>query len=427
MNIIFKEIRIVNPEQDLDGIFDLFIKDGMIHSMAPSNTMNEPDSTIIPGKDLIAMPGFFDMHVHLREPGFEYKEDIQSGCSAAANGGFTGVCCMPNTKPVIDNVSVVELIRKKSQNLPVEVKISATITQGSEGKLLSPFYELHEAGVVMFTDDGRCVTSSEVMKRAFNYASTKKLLIAQHCEEHCMTDSFSVNEGMMSSSLGLKGYPSVAEDIIVQRDILLNEYCGNNPYHVSHISTKNSVKFIREAKSKGINVTCEVTPHHFCLNEEFLSSYDTNYKMNPPLRTKEDIKEILEGLKDGTIDCIASDHAPHALHEKEVEFERAPNGIVGLETTIGLTFTYLYHTNILTLNEIINKLSTNPRKILKLEPIIIKEGNQANLTIINPDEEWIVDKRQFKSKSKNTPFNGFKLKGKPKFVINNCQAIESTL
>lgn len=427
MKVIFKEIRIVNPDQDLDGIFDLYIKDGIIESIASAITPDNPDVTIISGKDLVACPGFFDMHVHLREPGFEYKEDIQSGCASAANGGFTGVCCMPNTKPVIDNVSVVQLINQKSQNLPVDVKISATITQGGEGKLLSPFYELHESGVVMFTDDGKCVTNAEVMKRAFNYASTKKLLIAQHCEEHNMTDGFSVNEGIMSSSLGLKGYPSVAEDIIVQRDILLNEYSGNNPYHVSHISTKNSVKFIKEAKTKGLNVTCEVTPHHFCLNEEFLSGYDTNYKMNPPLRTKEDIQEIIIGLKDGTIDCIASDHAPHALHEKEVEFERAPNGIVGLETTVGLTFTYLYHTNILSLNDIIKKLSINPRKILKLDPIIIKEGNKANLTIINPEEEWIVDKRLFKSKSKNTPFNGFKLKGKPKFIVNNCQIIESNL
>ncbi|MCX7737050.1 MAG: dihydroorotase [Candidatus Kapabacteria bacterium] len=427
MNIIFKSIRVVNPEQNLDGIFDLWIKDGFIHSIATSITNEEPETRVIPGKDLVALPGFFDMHVHLREPGFEYKEDIQSGCAAAANGGFTGVCCMPNTNPVIDNVSVVELIRKKAENLPVDVKISAAITQGSQGKQLSPFYELNEAGVVMFTDDGKCVTSSEVMKRAFNYASTKKLLIAQHCEDHSLTENFSVNEGVMSSSLGLKGYPSVAEDIIVKRDILLNEYTGNNPYHISHISTKNSVKFIREAKSRGLNVTCEVTPHHFCLNEEFLSSYDTNYKMNPPLRTKEDIQEILAGLKDGTIDCIASDHAPHALHEKEVEFEKAPYGIVGLETTIGLTFTYLYHTNILTLNDIINKLSTNPRKILNLEPIIIKEGNQANLTIVDIDEEWIVDKNQFKSKSKNTPFNGFKLKGKPKYIINKNQIIESTL
>lgn len=427
MNIIFKEIRVVNPEQNLDGIFDLWIKDGLIHAISNSVNPDDQEVKIISGKDLVALPGFFDMHVHLREPGFEYKEDIQSGCAAASNGGFTGVCCMPNTNPVIDNVSVVEFIRKKSENLPVDVKIAATITQGAQGKLLSPFYELNESGVVMFTDDGKSVTNSEVMKRALNYASTKKLLIAQHCEDHSLTENFSVNEGIMSSSLGLKGYPSVAEDIIIQRDISLIAYSGNNPYHASHISTKNAVKIIREAKARGLNVTCEVTPHHFCLNEEFLSNYDTNFKMNPPLRTNEDIQEILMGLKDGTIDCIASDHAPHALHEKEVEFEKAPFGIVGLETTIGLTFNYLYHTNILTLNQIINKLSTNPRKILKLEPILIEEGNQANLTIINIDEEWIVDKKQFKSKSKNTPFNGFKLKGKPKFIINNSQLIESTL
>lgn len=427
MNIIFKEIRVVNPEQKLDGIFDLWIKDGYIVMLSNSFSSIDSDTNIVSGKDLVAMPGFFDMHVHLREPGFEYKEDINSGCAAAANGGFTGVCCMPNTNPIIDNVSVVEFIRKKAENLPVDVKISATITQGSQGKQLSPFYELDEAGVVMFTDDGKCVINSEVMKRAFNYASTKQLLITQHCEEHSLTENFSANEGIMSSSLGLKGYPSIAEDIIVLRDILINEYCGNNPYHIAHISTKNSVNAVREAKARGLKVTCEVTPHNFCLTEDFISGYDTNYKMNPPLRTKEDVQEIIEGLKDGTIDCIASDHAPHALHEKEVEFEKAPNGIIGLETTIGLTFTYLYHTKILSINDIIQKLSINPRKILKLEPIIIGEGRLANLTIVNIDEDWIVDKKQFKSKSGNTPFNGFKLKGKPKFIINNYQIIESTL
>lgn len=367
------------------------------------------------------------MHVHFREPGFEYKEDIDSGAEAAANGGFTGVCVMPNTEPAIDNITVVNFIKERSKNLLVDVNIAATITQKREGKLLSPMLELSEYGALMFTDDGSCVMNSEVMKRAFDYASTKDLLISQHCEDHTLTENFVMNESALSGKLGLKGYPTVAEEIIIARDITLSEYCGNRKYHVQHISTKGGVYLVKDAKKRGLRVTTEVTPHHFVTSEEELVNYNSNFKMNPPLRTKNDIEAIINALKDGTIDCIATDHAPHAYHEKDVELEKAPFGIIGLETSLGLTLTYLYHPGHLSINQIIEKMSVNPRKILGLDEIKIQEGIKANLSIFNPEEEWIVDEKKFKSKANNCPYIGYKLKGKPKYVINNNKIYKSDI
>ncbi len=427
MNMYFKNIRVINPVQNLDEHLNLWVKDGVIAHLSKTQAQTEQITEIIDGINLVCSPGFFDMHVHLREPGQEYKEDIQTGTAAAANGGFTGVCCMPNTAPPIDNPAVVELIRNKSRGNIVDVEIAASITQNRDGKFLTTMLELNDYGARMFTDDGSSVTSSEVMKRAFDYAATKNILISQHCEDHGLTVDFSANEGVVSSKLGLKGYPSVAEEIIVMRDIMLAEYCGNRGYHASHISTKGSVRIVREAKQRGLKVTCEVTPHHFTLTDDLLFSYDTNLKMNPPLRTIDDIKAIFEGLQDGTIDCIATDHAPHALHEKEVEYEKAPNGIIGLETSIGLVLTNLYHKGHLSLNQVIEKMSINPRKILKLKEIKIEENAEANLTIFAPDEEWVVDKKIFKSKSKNTPFDGFQFKGKPMYVINNKMVNKTNL
>jgi len=427
MNIYFKNIRVINPAQNLDEKLNLWIKYGIIVHVSKNDAITDSITEIIDGTNLVCSPGLFDMHVHLREPGQEYKEDIKTGTAAAANGGFTGVCCMPNTDPPIDNPSVVELIKNKAAGNLVDVVIAAAITQNREGRFLTPMLELNDYGAKMFTDDGSSVTNSEVMKRAFDYAATKNILISQHCEDHGLTESFSANEGVVSSKLGLKGYPSVAEEIILMRDIMLAEYCGNRGYHASHISTKGSVRIVRDAKARGLKVSCEVTPHHFTLTDDLLVSYDTNLKMNPPLRTSEDIQGIIEGLQDNTIDCIVTDHAPHALHEKEVEYEKAPNGIVGLETSLGLVLTKLYHSNVLTLNSIIEKMSINPRNILKLKEINVAENEPANLTIFAPDEEWVVDKKIFKSKSKNTPYDGFKFKGKPKYSINNKQITKSIL
>jgi dihydroorotase len=427
VNHFFKNIRVINPTDNQDEIVNLWLKDGKIIHCAATETQIDSDTEIIQAEGLVCSPGLLDMHVHLREPGYEYKEDIKSGAAAAANGGFTGLVCMPNTDPIIDEATVVDYVKQKSKDLSVDVHISAAITKKSEGKGLTPMLELDENGVVLFTDDGNCVMDTEMMRRAFEYASTKDLLISQHCEDHSLTEGFAMNEGMYSSKLGLKGSPSVAEEIIVSRDIMLSEYCGNCRYHVSHISTQGSVRLVRDAKARGLRITCEVTPHHFTLTEDLLVSYHPNLKMNPPLRTKEDLDEIIQGLLDGTIDCIASDHAPHALHEKDVEFEIAPNGIIGLETSLALSLTNLVHKNYLSLSQLIEKLSTNPRKVLGFDPISIRDGEEANLTIFDPEEEWLVDVVNFKSKAVNTPYNDMKLKGKPKYAINNGEMIKSSL
>lgn len=427
MNIYFKNIRAVNPYESLDSRMNLWLKDGIIQLCSNTDAEIDSDTTTIDGSALVCAPGFFDMHVHFREPGFEYKEDTISGATAAANGGFTGVVVMPNTEPAIDNPQVVEYIRQRAKGSLTDVHIAGAITQKREGKYISPLFELSELGVLYFTDDGSCVSNAEMMRKSFEYAATKDLLIAQHCEEHSLSGSFSMNESALSYKLGLKGYPAVAEDIIVNRDIMLAEYLGNRRYHVSHISSKGAVELVRKAKERGLRVTAEAAPHHFCLTEEVLVDYNTNHKMNPPLRGKDDVLAIINGLVDGTIDCIATDHAPHALHEKEVEYENAPCGIVGLETSLGLVLTNLYHSNIMSLSEIINKMSVNPRKLLKLNDIKFEVGEIANLTIFNPDEEWIVDSKRFQTKSKNSPFDGFRLKGKPKYTINNKQLIECKL
>lgn len=427
MNIYFKNIRAVNPAQSLDSQLNLWLKDGIILHCSTEDATIDKETRIINAQGMIASPGLFDMHVHFREPGFEYKEDTKTGADSAANGGFTGVVVMPNTEPAIDNAQTVEYLKLKSKDLLVDVHISGAITQGRKGTHISPMLELSDLGVVYFTDDGSAVANAEMMRKAFEYAATRDLLIAQHCEEHELTDKFSMNESALSYKLGLKGYPTIAEDIIVSRDIMLSEYLGNRRYHVSHISSAAAVDLVRKAKQKGLRVTAEVAPHHICLTEQVLTEYNTNHKMNPPLRTQSDAEALIAGLLDGTIDCIATDHAPHALHEKEVEYENAPCGIIGLETSLGLMLTNLYHTHKISLPILIEKMSTNPRKLLNLKEITIKAGEMANLTIFDLNEEWTVESKKFKSKSKNTPFDGFRLKGKPKFAINNNQIVECIL
>lgn len=427
MEILLKNIRVVNPHQKIDSIYNILIRDGIIVYMGKEFFEVSYETKIISGDNLICSPGFFDMHVHFRDPGQTHKEDLISGINSAANGGFTGVLIMPNTVPPIDNTQIVQNIKNNTSNQIVDVNISAGITKCLEGKTLTSMHSLSNSGVIMFTDDGNSVMNSEIMRRAFDYSSQFDYLIAQHCEDHNLTAGFSANEGEFSTKLGLKGYPTVAEEIILCRDIMLADYCGNRRYHAQHISTKNSVEIIKRAKEKGLRVTCEVTPHHFSLNDSFVETYDSNYKMNPPLRKDEDIKALIQGLMDGTIDCIATDHAPHASHEKDVEFEKAPNGVVGLETALGASLTFLYHTGFLSLEQIIEKLSINPRKVLGLTPIIFKENEKANMTIFSVDDEWVVDKQYFKSKSKNTPFDGFKFKGKPRYIINNGKFFASSL
>lgn len=427
MNILFKDIRLISPAQNIDEKVNLWVKDGIIEHCDASPVNVPAETETIEAGDLVASPGLFDMHVHLREPGHEYKEDIKTGTESAANGGFTGLVCMPNTNPVIDNAAVVEFIKNKAKGQLVDVYPSAAITQGREGKQLTEMFELNDSGVVLFTDDGSCVSNSKVLNRAFDYALTRDLLIAQHCEDHRLSDDFSVNESKLSTKMGLRGYPNVAESSIIYRDIEIAKHVGNCRYHAMHISTMEAVDLLRVAKANNQRVTCEVTPHHFTINDEIIIEYNTNTKMNPPLRAQQDVDAIIEGIKDGTIDCIATDHAPHALHEKDVEFESAPNGVVGLETSLGVTLTELHWKHNIDLRKIIEVMSVNPRKICKLPEIEFAKGNVANLTIFAPNEEWVVNKDLFKSKSKNTPFEQYKLKGKPKYSINNKLIYKSVL
>ncbi len=426
--ILFKNIRLLNPAQDLDRRADMLVAEGLIEQIG-ENLVVPDGAAVHDASAWVAAPGFYDMHVHLREPGGTHKETIASGCAAAANGGFTGVCSMPNTNPATDSVEVVHSIRWRARDLPVDVLPSAATTKGRKGEGLAPMGELHEAGVRLFTDDGDCVESAEVMRRAFEYASMfEGAVISQHCEDHTMTRGFAMNESVVSTRLGLPGYPDIAENLIIARDIMIAGFCGDRPYHVSHMSTRGGVDLVRQAKSRGqANVTCEVTPHHFVLTDEAVEKYGTNAKMNPPLRTRRDLEAVLEGFRDGTIDVIATDHAPHTLAEKEVEFQAAPNGIIGLETSIGLSCTYLVETGIISLARLVELMSINPRRILSQPVPSIAEGEQANLTILAPEMEWTVDTARFKTMSLNTPFNGWTLRGKPIAILNKGAVVWSEL
>ncbi len=420
MKLLLKNASVINPEQNLnEKAFDIFIEDGIIKETGKNLQINSGDVKSIDLSGKIIAPGFIDIHVHLREPGREDEETVESGCNAAANGGFTAVACMPNTEPAIDSAEVVEFIKKQSLNHLVDVYPVAAASVGRKGEILSPMAELKDAGAVAFSDDGVAIKSSSLLKRALEYSLMFNLPIIEHCEDESLAGG-AMNESINSTLLGLPAIPNVAEDLVVMRDILLAEYTGGR-VHIAHISSANAVNMVREAKKKGIKVTAEVTPHHFTLTDDAVKTYDTNTKMNPPLRTRKDVDAIIEGLKDGTIDCIASDHAPHSVEEKEMEFEYAPNGIVGLETSVGLAFTELLHKKLLSLEELILKYAINPRKVLNLNIPMIQKGSPANLTILDADIVWTVDKTKFLSKSRNTPFHKKLLTGKAIGVINNCK------
>ncbi len=416
MKIILKNLTLINPDQNLNQKSDLLIVDGIIKKIGNLTPDDENKTEVYDFKNKICVPGLFDMHVHLREPGREDEETVETGSNSAAAGGFTGVACMPNTNPAIDSAEVVKFVIEKASKHLVDVYPIAAVTAGRKGENLSPMYELIEAGAVGFSDDGDAVKSASILRTALEYSADFNTPIIEHCEEPSLAGG-AMNESFTSTYLGLPGIPTVAEDLIVMRDIMMAEYTGGK-IHVAHISSKNSVELVRQAKKKGLRVTAEVAPHHFTLTDEAVKSYDTNTKMNPPLRTKSDLDAMIEGLKDGTIDCIASDHAPHSLEEKEMEFQYAPNGIVGLETQVGLTLSELYHKKHLSIEQVIEKLSINPRKILNIPVPQIKEGEVANLTIIDTDLVWTVDIKKFKSKCKNSPFDKRLLTGKAIASIN---------
>ncbi|MEW6005067.1 MAG: dihydroorotase [Stygiobacter sp.] len=416
MKIILKQIKIIDPSSSLNEVNDILIEDGVIKKIGSINEDEFKSSKIFEMDGKIVTPGFFDMHVHLREPGREDEETIETGSNAAAVGGFTGIACMPNTNPAIDSAEVVRFIKEKSSNHLVDVFPIGAATLNRKGESISPILELYEAGVVGFSDDGNVIKSAGILRNVLEYSKITKAPVIEHCEDESLADG-AMNESFTSTLLGLPGIPTVAEDLIVARDIMMAEYVDGK-VHIAHISSKKSVELVRQAKKNGIKVTAEVTPHHFTLTDENLKTFDTNYKMNPPLRSREDVEAIIEGLKDGTIDCIASDHAPHSIEEKEMEFIFAPNGIIGLETQIGLAISELVKKKHLTIEHLIEKFAINPRKILNLEIPKIKVGEKANLTILDPEIIWTVDVSKFKSKSKNSPFDKKLLTGKAIAVIN---------
>ena len=419
MKLILKNLRIINPDQNLDETNTLLIENGNIVKIGELSKEDFDSSEVLELDGKICVPGLFDMHVHLREPGREDTETVITGLNAAAAGGFTGVACMPNTTPAIDSAEVVNFIKQKAKDHLVEVYPIGAVSKDRNGEFLAPIAELVEAGAVAFSDDGVAVKTASLVRSALEYLKMYDLPIIEHCEDESLAGG-AMNEGGVSTALGLPSIPTIAEDLTILRDIAVAKYVDGR-IHVAHISSKQAVDIVRKAKEKGVKITAEVTPHHFCLTDEELVNYDTNYKMNPPLRTEDDVKAMIEGLKDGTIDCIASDHAPHSSEEKEAEFIYAPNGILGLETQLGLAITELVHKNHLSLNQLVEKLSINPRKILKIPVPQIKAGEMANLTIFDPDEIWTVDIKKFKSKSKNSPFDKRLLTGRAIAIINNTQ------
>lgn len=373
-------------------------------------------------------PGWMDMHVHLREPGYEHKETIKSGCNAAAFGGFTAIACMPNTNPATHTRDVVEFIISKGQETPVDVHPIGCVTKDRAGKSISEMGDMHKGGAVAFSDDGDPVYDAQVMRVALEYASMLGAPIINHEEDLQLSRPGHMNEGAVSTRLGLDGTPGIAEEVMIARDILLAEYTGGH-VHVAHISTKEGVELVRQAKTKGIKVTTEVCPHHFDLTDEEIDrqKFSTNFKMHPPLRTQEDVDAMIEGLIDGTIDVICTDHAPHAIEEKEVEFIYAPNGIIGLETSWAITNMRLLETKKLSLQEIVDKMSYAPRTILNLPELKIEEGADANLTFFNTDEKWIFNEKNVRSKSRNSPYLNTELIGRAVGIYNRGELVLNTL
>lgn len=423
MKTLLKNLHIIDPAHKLDLKADILIDDGVIEKIGTGIEVNDWNVDIHDLSGCVAAPGFLDMHVHLREPGREDEETVVTGCNGAAAGGFTAVACMPNTDPAIDSSEVVESILLKSKATPVDVYPIGAATLARKGESLAPIGELVEAGAVGFSDDGVAIKTAKILRKVMEYSSMYGTPVIEHCEDESLAGG-AMNEGLNSTKFGLSSVPPIAEELIVARDIMMAEYTGAR-VHIAHISTAKAVQLVREGKAKGIKVTAEVAPHHFTLTDDSLAEYDTNFKMNPPLRTKTDVEAMIEGLKDGTIDCIASDHAPHSPEEKEMEFEYAPNGILGLETTLSLTLNNLYHTGILTMEQIVEKLSINPRKILNIPLPRIAEGEKANLSIFDPNAEYTVKVSSFRSKSKNSPFDDHTLKGKPVAVFNKGKMVLS--
>lgn len=417
MNLLIQQAHILDPKNEVDGLFDLLIKNGIVREIKKEIKADCVD--VLDGSGHYLVPGLIDLHVHFREPGFEQKETIVSGAKAALKGGFVAAVTMPNTSPPCDHQSVIDNIVRKANEVPFYIFPSGTLTKGRAGTELSEMADLKQAGAWAVTDDGDWVRDSLLMRRAMEYASMLDLLVISHAEDKRLSSDGVMNEGIMSTRLGLKGIPNASEEIAVSRDILLSKLTGAK-LHLTHMSTREALELVRDAKRRKLSVTCDVTLHHLSLTDEALENYDTNFKMMPPLRTEGDRLALLEGLNDGTIDAIATDHAPHTDEEKMAEFQDAPAGVIGLETALGVALTHLYHRRILTLADLVIKMSTRPAEILRLPEGFgqIKVGTEANLTLVDVNHEWTVRAEDFISKSKNSCFIGAKLKGKAVATIS---------
>jgi dihydroorotase len=412
MSLLIKNGRVVDPANSTDAVQDVLLSGGRIERVG-AGLAAPPDATVLDATGKIVCPGFIDVHVHLREPGYEYKETVATGTRAAAAGGFTAVCCMANTQPVNDNRSITDYIRAKAAvEGVVRVYPIGAVTRGLGGEELAELAELAEAGCVAFSDDGRCVMNAALYRRAMEYTLPFGAPVISHAEDHHLSGGAAMHEGVVSTELGITGAPAAAEDIMVARDILLAELTGAH-VHIAHLSTAGAVRLVRDAKARGVRVTAEVTPHHLLLTEDAVRTFDANAKMNPPLRSKRDTEVLLEALVDGTIDCIATDHAPHAGSEKEGEFDRAAFGIVGLETAVGLLLDRLVKPGALPLATLISRLSRDPARLLGLPGGSLAPAAPADLTLLDPAAEWTVDPARFQSRSRNTPFGGWPVTGRP--------------
>jgi dihydroorotase len=409
---IIRNGRVIDPASKRDEIADLLIVDGKVAPVSQLSTLNtQPDE--IDARNLIVCPGLIDMHVHLREPGFGHKETIESGARAAAAGGFSTVVCMPNTSPVADNPSTIAWIKDRAAAVAcVNVLPVGAISKNLAGEELAPIGSLAQAGVVAITDDGHCIQNHEVMRRALEYARMVDVPVLDHCQDYNLVGNGLVHEGYWSILLGLPGWPASGEEAIVMRNILLAELCDHH-IHCQHLSTAGSVRLLREARARGVKISGEACPHHIALTDEAIQNFDTNYKMNPPLRSQADVDALLEGIADGTLSILCSDHAPHADFEKEVEFDAAPFGIVGLETELGLFLDLLVHKlRKIDIVRLIEMYTDEPARLLKIDAGGLSPGATADVTVIDPDLEWTVRVDKFESASRNSPFDGWKLKGR---------------
>ena len=423
MTILIKNGRLINPSENLDKVMDIFVEDGIIKEKAES--IEKQADTVIDAAGCYVMPGLIDLHVHFRDPGLTYKEDIETGSKAAAKGGFTTVCCMPNTKPVVDNVETVKYIIEKGEKTGLtNVLPVGAVTKNMAGVEITDVEELKKAGICAISEDGKSVMNSGVYRKAMKNAAKANVPVLAHCEDINLVEGGVINLGDKSSELGVKGISNAVEDVIAMRDIMLAKETGAT-LHLCHCSTKDSVEMVKRAKEEGIKVTAEVCPHHFSMCSDDITSNDSNFKMNPPLRAREDMEALIKGLQDDIMDVISTDHAPHSAEEKAKDLEHAPFGIVGLETSVALTVTNLVKKGYLTPMQMAAKMSYNPAKVLGIPKGTLDEGKIADITIIDPDKEYTIDVNTFESKGKNTPFDGYKVSGEVEYTILNGKVVYS--